>query len=110
MLEAQKRLYELGYYNGDFSGVYDEETDRAYKAYLQEKSVELILAPPLAKIWWESKALVGQIAVLIATVLSILGYTLDLPSIELIVTLLFGLAGTIVSIVGSVQRKAPLKW
>jgi hypothetical protein len=67
--------------------------------------VNEILTP---KPWWESRAVVGSLVAGLASLLALLGWTVDVASTTELLLGLTGLVGSALSWWGSVQRSRPI--
>jgi len=110
ILELQKKLTELGYEPGPVDGWYGEQTQRAYQTYLDDQNSSVPnLVPAPQKPWYLSRALLGALATIIASLVGLLGYSLDANQLTDVMTSGATLAFGILAFIGTIQRKGSIR-
>jgi peptidoglycan hydrolase-like protein with peptidoglycan-binding domain len=123
VLSLQKRLNELGFVsfeegsNGEVipvpleeDGQYGAETENAYRRYLDslDSSTPTVIPKPDKK-WWHSKAAVGSIATVIASVFGMIGYSVDSSFISEMILALITLVTGITGMYGTITRDSSIE-
>ena len=110
ILELQKKLTELGYDPGPIDGWYGEKTAIAYRNYQHDQKQEVpVLIPAPQKPWYLSRALLGALATIIASLVGLLGYSLDANQLTDVLTSTATLGFGILAFVGTIQRKGSIR-
>lgn len=110
VMQLQARLNELGFGPITADGQYGKQTEKAYRKYLDEmdSSTPTVIPKPDKK-WWHSKAAVGSIATVLASVFGMVGYSVDASFLSemilALITLITGAAG----LYGTVTRDASIE-
>lgn len=91
-------------------GVYGPATAQAYQAWLNANTPADMPtpAPPAAKPWWASRAILGLLATLIANLASRSGYVVEAGALTDALLQLVEVGGLVVALWGTVRRTAPL--
>jgi hypothetical protein len=114
ILELQRRLNEVGLAYlvlGEplaEDGIYGPNTDRVYTEWLNRDSVMPPVTPPVAKPWWQSRAVIGLLTVGLAWAAGKMGWLVDDEQITQILLAVLEAVGLIVAAIGTVKRKAPI--
>ena len=92
-------------------GIYGPATESAYQRYLRlHTPIDLAPAPPAAKPWWTSRALIGALATI---ALSVGGIFIDVSAVDakeltdVMVSMSTGIAG-LLALYGTIKRQAPI--
>jgi peptidoglycan hydrolase-like protein with peptidoglycan-binding domain len=109
ILELQRRLVSLGYGPLVLDGQYGENTEKAYKLYLDKIDPNTpTFQPPAETKWWQSRAFIGGAATIIVSLLGLVGYQLDVTQFtQVLVALVTFITGGL-SLIGTLKRKAPI--
>jgi type IV secretory pathway VirB2 component (pilin) len=114
ILELQQRLNEVGLAYlvlGEplaEDGIYGPSTDRVYTEWLNRDSVMPSVTPPVAKPWWQSRAILGLLTVGLAWAAGKMGWLVDDEQITQILLAVLEAVGLVVAAIGTVRRKAPI--
>ena len=110
ILELQKKLTVLGYEPGPIDGWYGEKTAIAYRNYQHDQNQEVpVLVPAPQKPWYLSRALIGALATIIASVVGLAGWTLDANQLTDVITSTATLGFGILAFIGTIQRKGSIR-
>ena len=92
-------------------GIYGPATESAYQRYLRlHTPIDPAPAPPAAKPWWTSRALIGALATI---ALSVGGIFIDVSAVDakeltdVMVSMSTGIAG-LLALYGTIKRQAPI--
>jgi hypothetical protein len=114
ILELQRRLNEVGLaflVLGEplaEDGIYGPDTDRVYTEWLDRDSVMPSITPPVAKPWWQSRAVIGLLTVGLAWAAGKMGWLIDDEQITQILLAVMEAVGLIVAAIGTIRRQAPI--
>ena len=91
-------------------GIYGPKTAQAYQRWLDANTVPSMPtpAPPAAKPWYLSRAVIGILVSLIAVIAERLGWTVNANELTTLVVQLAEVAGLALAFVGTVRRRAPI--
>lgn len=112
IIELQRQLIERRLLPpGADDGVWGPKTAAAYDVYIQRQHGDDVLAkaaPPAAKPWWQSKALLGALGTIVVGLAGLAGWEVDSGQVTELLVGLGALVSGIVAFVGTVRRKAPV--
>jgi type IV secretory pathway VirB2 component (pilin) len=114
ILELQRRLNEVGMAYlvlGEplaEDGIYGPDTDRVYTEWLNRDNVMPSVTPPVAKPWWQSRAIIGLLTVGLAWAAGKMGWLVDDEQITQILLHVMEAVGLVVAAIGTVRRQAPI--
>jgi hypothetical protein len=114
ILELQRRLNEVGLAYlvlGEplaEDGIYGPNTDRVYTEWLDRDSVMPSVTPEPAKPWWQSRAIIGLFAAVLAGAAHAMGLEIGSEEITAILLSLVEFVGLGLAMWGTVRRKAPI--
>lgn len=119
----QEKLIALGFLKDQWGadGVWGPNTEKAYQRFQDEKTRILEskytfneeeeipnVVPPAAIPWWTSKALIGGLMTIVASLAGLAGYAFDAgQATELAVSVITVITG-LLAFIGTVKRKAPI--
>ena len=109
ILTLQRDLAARGYpLKAD--GIYGPKTAGAYQDWLNHHTPQDVVtpAPPAAKPWWTSRAILGLLATVLAMLAGHFGLEIDGATITPILLQVVELGGLVVAAWGTVTRKAPI--
>ena len=91
-------------------GIYGPQTAAAYQAWLNKNTVESMPtpAPPAAKPWYLSRAVIGILVSLIAVIAERMGWTVDANTLTTLLVQMAEVGGLAMALVGTVRRRAPI--
>lgn len=89
-------------------GIYGPKTAKYYQMWLDTRDDSLTPAPPAAKPWWTSRAILGLLATVLAMLAGHFGLEIDGATITPILLQVVELGGLVVAAWGTVTRKAPI--
>ena len=105
----QARLNELGYGPLIVDGVYGQNTQAAYRRYLDEVDPDTpTVTPEAAKPWWASRAILGLIASGIALIVSRWGWQVDGEHLTQLFVEAVQFGGLVLAFWGTVRRAGPI--
>lgn len=104
----QEHLTLLGFADLVLDGVWGPKTAAAYDAYLSTSTASAVVTPPASKPWWTSRALLGALATIIASVLGVAGYAVESAQITDVLVSLATLVAGVLALVGTLRRRAPI--
>ena len=108
-IKAQQKLRDLGFYSGALDGVWEPASKKAYSNYLATRPNDtIVIEPPVAKTWWTSRAILGNLGTLISIGAGFFALNIDAGAITNVLVLLSGLITAVVSLWGSMERKGPI--
>lgn len=110
IIKLQIKLNEAGYGPLVVDGKYGTKTEEVYRKYLDELDPKVpTVIPPPKKPWWTSKAVLGSLATIIASILGVVGYSIDASMIsEILVASVTAITG-ILSLIGTINRKGEIE-
>ncbi len=91
-------------------GIYGPKTAQAYQRWLNENTVESMPtpAPPAAKSWWTSRAILGLMASVLAMLAGRFGLEIDDATLTPILLQIVELVGMVIAAWGTITRQAPI--
>ncbi len=91
-------------------GIYGPKTAQAYQRWLDANTVESMPtpAPPAAKPWYLSRAVIGILVSLIAVITERMGWIVDANTLTTLLVQLAEVAGLALAFVGTVRRRAAI--
>ena len=89
-------------------GIYGPATDRVHRAYLDRDTAIPTVTPAPAKPWWQSRAILGLLASLLAMIAGRMGWSIDDGQITEILLRVTEVCGLIVAAWGTIRRQAPI--
>lgn len=89
-------------------GIYGPETDRAYRVWLDKNSAVPTITPEPVKPWWQSRAVLGLLASLLAMIAGRMGWSIDDGQITEILLRITEVGGLAVAAWGTIRRQAPI--
>ncbi len=91
-------------------GIYGPKTAAAYQRWLNESTVESMPtpAPPAAKPWYLSRAVIGILVSLIAVIAERMGWTVNANELTSLLVQLAEVGGLALAFIGTVRRRAPI--
>lgn len=107
IVELQTQLNKQGF-NLVVDGRYGEKTKAAYAAYLDRDPSVPTLVPPAPKPWWQSRAIWGLIATIVAGFASRYGFEVDSEGLTNVLLQIVEVAGLALALFGTVRRTQPL--
>ena len=105
--ELQTQLNKQGF-NLVVDGRWGEKTRAAYAAYLDRDTNVPTLVPPAPKPWWQSRAIWGLIATIVAGFASRYGYEVDSEGLTNVLLQIVEVGGLALALFGTVRRTQPL--
>jgi len=114
ILELQRSLNHSGFSNQilneplDEDGIYGPNTDRVYRAKLDQDQSFPTVTPEPAKPWWASRALLGILASLLAGAAHQFGWSVDDGAVTDVLIKLVEVGGLVVATWGTMNRKAAI--
>ena len=106
--QLQINLNDLGYGPLTVDGIYGPKTDAAFRRQTQENITPEVIYPPVAKPWWQSRAVLGLLASVLAMIAGRLGWSIDDGQITEVLLRAVELAGLALAAWGTVRRSAPI--
>ena len=107
IIELQTQLNKQGF-NLVVDGRWGKKTRDAYAAYLDRDTNVPTLVPPAPKPWWQSRAIWGLIATIVAGFASRYGYEVDSEGLTHVLLQIVEVAGLALALFGTVRRTQPL--
>ena len=109
ILNLQRDLKERGY-GIVVDGVYGPCTASAYQDWLDQHTPQDVVtpAPPAAKPWWTSRAILGLLATVLAMLAGHFGLEIDDATLTPILLQVVELGGLVIAAWGTATRKAPI--
>ena len=89
-------------------GIYGPATDRVHRAWLDRDTRIPTVTPPPAKPWWQSRAVLGLLASLLAMIAGRMGWGVDEGQITDVLLKATELGGLVVAAWGTIRRQAPI--
>jgi hypothetical protein len=91
-------------------GVYGPATHAAYQEWLNAHTDDGMpaYAPPAAKPWWASRAMLGILASAVATLAGLAGWLVDADAITTLLVQAVEVGGLVLAFIGTLRRRAPL--
>lgn len=91
-------------------GIYGPKTAAAYQQWLNSNTAPEMPtpAPPAAKPWYLSRAVIGILVSLIAVIAERAGWMIDANEATTILVQLFEVGGLALAFLGTVKRRAPI--
>lgn len=91
-------------------GIYGPKTAAAYQDWLNQHTPQDVVtpAPPAAKPWYLSRAVIGILVSLIAVITERLGWTVDANELTTLLIQFMEVGGLAVAFIGTVRRRAPI--
>lgn len=89
-------------------GIYGPDTDRAYRVWLDKNSAVPTITPEPVKPWWQSRAVLGLLASLLAMIAGRMGWSIDDGQITELLLRATEVGGLIVAAWGTIRRQAPI--
>ena len=89
-------------------GIYGPATDRVYRAKLDEDASVPTVTPAPAKPWWQSRAVLGLLASVLAMIAGRMGWSIDDGQITEMLLRAVELGGLVLAAWGTVRRSAPI--
>ncbi len=91
-------------------GIYGPQTAEAYQYYLNQKTPRNVPtpAPPAAKPWYLSRAILGLLASAAATLAGVAGWMVDAHEITTLLVQLVEVGGLVLAFIGTVRRHQPI--
>jgi hypothetical protein len=114
ILELQRRLNEVGLAYLVLGkplaedGIYGPNTDRVYVEWLDRDSVMPSVTPEAAKPWWQSRAIIGLFAAVLAGAAHAMGLEIGSDEITAILLSLVEFVGLGLAMWGTIRRQAPI--
>ena len=105
--ELQIQLNKQGF-NLVVDGRWGEKTRAAYAAYLDRDPSVPTLVPPAPKPWWQSRAIWGLIATIVAGFASRYGFEVDSEGLTNVLLQIVEVGGLALALFGTVRRTQPL--
>lgn len=106
--QLQINLNDLGYGPLTVDGIYGPKTDAAFRKQTQENITPEVIYPAVAKPWWQSRAVLGLLASLLAMIAGRLGWSIDDGQITEMLLRAVELGGLALAAWGTVRRSAPI--
>lgn len=91
-------------------GIYGPATAEAYQYYLNQLTPRRINTPvpPAPKPWWQSRAIWGLIATIVAGAAQRYGYEVDSEGLTNVLLQIIEVVGLALAVFGTVRRRQPL--
>ena len=91
-------------------GIYGPKTAEAYQDWLNQHTPRDVItpAPPAAKPWWTSRAILGLLATVLAMLAGHFGLEIDDATITPILLQVVELGGLVIAAWGTIARQAPI--
>ena len=89
-------------------GIYGPATDRVHRAWLDRDTAIPTVTPPPAKPWWQSRAILGLLASLLAMIAGRMGWGVDEGQITDVLLKATELGGLALAAWGTLRRQAPI--
>lgn len=89
-------------------GIYGPATDRVHRAWLDRDTAIPTVTPQPAKPWWQSRAVLGLLASLLAMIAGRMGWSIDDGQITEILLRITEVGGLVVAAWGTIRRQAPI--
>jgi len=89
-------------------GIYGPATDRVHRAWLDRDTTIPTVTPQPAKPWWQSRAVLGLLASLLAMIAGRMGWSIDDGQITEMLLRAVELGGLALAAWGTVRRSAPI--
>jgi hypothetical protein len=89
-------------------GIYGPNTDRVYTEWLDRDSVMPSVTPEPAKPWWQSRAIIGLFAAVLAGAAHAMGLEIGSEEITAILLSLVEFVGLGLAMWGTIRRQAPI--
>lgn len=110
VVQLQKRMNDLGFGPIGVDGQYGKNTEKAYRAYLDSLDHDTpTIIPKPEKKWWHSKAVVGSISTVIASVFAIAGVSIDSSFLSEMIIAGITLITGFISLYGTVTRDSAIE-
>ena len=104
----QINLNDLGYGPLTVDGIYGHKTDAAFRRQTQENITPEVIYPPVAKPWWQSRAVLGLLASVLAMIAGRFGFEVNDGQITDLLLKAAELGGLVLAAWGTVRRSAPI--
>ena len=114
ILDLQRRLNEIGLAYQVLGeplaedGIYGTNTQAVYKAWLDRDSVIPSVTPEPAKAWWQSRAILGLLAAVLAGAAQAMGLEIGSAEITEILLPLAEFVGLVLAMWGTIRRKGAI--
>lgn len=89
-------------------GIYGPATDRVHRAWLDRDTAIPTVTPPPAKPWWQSRAILGLLASLLAMIAGRMGWGVDEGQITDVLLKATELGGLVVAAWGTIRRQGAI--
>ena len=90
-------------------GIWGPKTAAVYAARMAQDAPQAPVAmPPVSKPWWQSRAVIGLLASVLAMIASRLGWSIDDGQITELLLKAVELGGLVLAAWGTVRRSAPI--
>jgi peptidoglycan hydrolase-like protein with peptidoglycan-binding domain len=89
-------------------GIYGPATDRVHRAWLDRDTTIPTVTPQPAKPWWQSRAVLGLLASLLAMIAGRMGWGIDEGQITDVLLKATELGGLVLAAYGTLRRAAPI--
>lgn len=89
-------------------GIYGRNTDRAYRAWLDRDESVPTVAPEPAKAWWQSRAILGLLASMLAMIAGRFGWEVNDGQITDLLLKIVEIGGLALAAWGTIRRNAPI--
>lgn len=106
--QLQINLNDLGYGPLTVDGIYGPKTDAAFRKQTQENITSEVIYPPVAKPWWQSRAILGLLASVLAMIAGRFGFEVNDGQITDLLLKAVELGGLALAAWGTVRRSAPI--
>lgn len=108
-IALQIRLNDLGYGPLEVDGVYGNNTNNAYRKYLDEIDPETpTVTPAPSQKWWMSRGVIGSAVVVIVGIAGVFGWEMDAEKFtDLALSIVTVISGAI-ALIGTVKRKGDI--
>lgn len=106
--QLQINLNDLGYGPLTVDGIYGPKTDAAFRKQTQENITPEVIYPPVVKPWWQSRAVLGLLASVLAMIAGRMGWSIDDGQITDLLLKTVELGGLALAAWGTVRRSAPI--
>lgn len=110
MIALQREINEKTGFKLAEDGIYGPATAEAYQYYIDQITPRRVPTPvpPAPKPWWQSRAIWGLIATLVAGAAQRYGYEVDSEGLTHVLLQIVEVAGLALALFGTVRRHQPL--
>lgn len=110
VIALQREINEKTGFKLAEDGIYGEKTAEAYQYYIDQITPRRVPTPvpPAPKPWWQSRAIWGLIATLVAGAAQRYGYEVDSEGLTHVLLQIVEVAGLALALFGTVRRHQPL--